>query len=57
MTVTAGGGTRIELAPEKSDTKYGITLVGDVMYTRFINTLFVTARTGVYGTLGFDVEF
>jgi hypothetical protein len=57
VTVTAGGGSRIELAPDKSDTKYGITLSGDVMYTRFINTLFVTTRTGVYGTLGFDVEF
>ncbi len=57
VTVTAGGGSRIELAPEKGETRYGINFSGDVMYTRFFNTLFVTTRTGVYGTVGFDVEF
>lgn len=57
VTVTAGGGTHIDLAPEKGETRYGITVSGDVMYSRFFNTLFVTTRTGVYGTVGFDVEF
>jgi hypothetical protein len=28
-----------------------------VMYTRFLRSLFVTTRTGVYGTVAFDVEF
>jgi hypothetical protein len=37
--------------------KYGITFVGDVMYTRFLNSIYITSRTAVYGSVGFDVEF
>jgi hypothetical protein len=28
-----------------------------VMYTRFLNALYVTTRTAVYGTVGLDGEF
>jgi hypothetical protein len=57
VTVTAGGGTRIGLGAPEGEVQYGITIVGDVMYSRFFNSLFVTTRTGVYGTVAFDVEF
>jgi hypothetical protein len=57
LQFTAGGAARIGLGEPEGDTKYGITISGDVMYSRFINTLFVTTRTAVYGTVAFDVEF
>ena len=57
ITVTGGGGTRIALSSPESKTQYGISLQGDVMYTRFFNALFVTQRTAVYGSLMFDAEF
>ena len=57
ITATVGAGTRIALGETEGDIKYGITLVGDVMYTRFLNALYVTTRTAIYGSLGFDVEF
>jgi hypothetical protein len=57
ITVTAGGGTRIGLGEPEGDTKYGITITGDVMYSKFLNSLFVTTRTAVYGAVAFDVEF
>lgn len=57
ITATAGGGVRIGLGEPEGEVKYGITLVGDVMYTRYLKALYVTARTAVYGSVGFDVEF
>ncbi|MBS2014661.1 MAG: DUF3570 domain-containing protein [Deltaproteobacteria bacterium] len=57
ITATAGGGIRIGLGEPEGEVKYGITLVGDVMYTRYLKALYVTARTAVYGSVGFDVEF
>ncbi len=57
ITATAGGGTRIALGPPEAEVKYGLTFVGDVMYTRYLKSLFVTTRTAVYGSVGFDVEF
>jgi len=57
ITATAGGGIRIGLGEPEGEVKYGITIVGDVMYTRYLKALYVTARTAVYGSVGFDVEF
>ncbi len=57
ITGTGGGGMRIALGEPEGEIKYGITLVGDVMYTRYLKSLYVTTRTGVYGSVGFDVEF
>ena len=48
---------RIGLGEPEGEVKYGITLVGDVMYTRYLKALYVTTRTAVYGSVGFDVEF
>ena len=57
LTGTGGGGLRIGLGEPEGEIKYGITLVGDVMYTRYLKALYVTTRTAVYGSVGFDVEF
>jgi hypothetical protein len=57
FTGTGGGGARIALGEPEGDVKFGITLAGDVMYTRFLKSLYVTTRTAVYGSVGFDVEF
>lgn len=57
ITATAGGGVRIGLGEPEGEVKYGITVVGDVMYTRYLKALYVTTRTAVYGSVGFDVEF
>ncbi|CAN5214472.1 hypothetical protein BH09MYX1_BH09MYX1_46370 [soil metagenome] len=57
VTLTAGGGIRLGLTAPESPTQIGLTLQGDVMYTRFLNALYVTTRTAVYGTFGIDAEF
>ncbi len=57
LTGTGGGGLRIGLGAPEGDVKYGITVVGDVMYTRYLKALYVSARTAVYGSVGFDLEF
>jgi hypothetical protein len=57
LTGTGGGGVRIGLGEPEGEVKYGITIVGDVMYTRYLKALYVTTRTAVYGSAGFDVEF
>lgn len=57
FTGTGGGGVRLGLGEPEGTAKYGITLVGDVMYTRFFEALYVKERTAVYGAIGFDVEF
>jgi len=57
VTVTAGGGARVALGKAEGNTQFGLTVTGDLMYTRFFEALFVTTRTAVYGALGFDAEF
>jgi hypothetical protein len=57
ITGTGGGGVRIGLGEPEGEVKYGITVTGDVMYTRYLKALYVTTRTAVYGSVGFDVEF
>jgi hypothetical protein len=56
MTITAGGGSRIELSPTAAKTEYAIIVSGDVMWSKFFESLYVTSRTAVYGTVGFEVE-
>jgi hypothetical protein len=56
VTGTAGGGVRIAIGSPEAKNQYGLTFSGDVMYSRFLDSLFVTTRTAYYGTVGFDVE-
>lgn len=57
VTGTGGFGTRIGLGEPEGEIKYGITVVGDVMYTRYLKALYVTTRIAIYGSVGFDMEF
>jgi hypothetical protein len=57
MTITAGGGSRIALTTEKASVQYAIIVAGEVMYSRYFRSLYITARTAVYGSLGFEAEF
>jgi Protein of unknown function (DUF3570) len=54
IALTGGGGARWDFGPRR---KFGLTLSGDVVYTRFLNHLFVRQRIGYFGALGFDAEF
>ena len=54
IAIYAGGGMRLDLGDRR---QYGITLSGDLIYTRFLDHLFVTQRLGYFGALGFDAEF
>jgi hypothetical protein len=57
VAVTGGGGARIALNGEKSAVQYSIIVSGEVMYSRYFKALYITSRTAVYGTLGFEAEF
>jgi hypothetical protein len=57
VTLTGGGGARVALSGAASKTQFGLTVQGDVMYSKYFNALFITQRTAVYGSLGLDAEF
>ncbi len=57
VSLTVGPGTRFALTSPEAKTQYGISVQGDVMYTHYLNSLFVSNRTAFYGTVGFDAEF
>jgi len=54
VAATGGGGMRWDFGERRA---FGLTLTGDVAYTRFLNHLFVEDRIGLFGALGFDAEF
>jgi hypothetical protein len=54
ISVTGGGGIRWDFGSRRN---LGLTFNGDVVYTRFLNHLFVKERVGLFGALGFDAEF
>lgn len=55
--VTAGGGARVALNGESSSVRYALLATADMMYNYYFDALFITKRTAVYGTIGFEVEF
>ena len=57
LGVTAGGGIRIALTSDTSSVQYALILSGEAMYNRYLRSLYIKSRTGVYGTLGFEAEF
>lgn len=57
VTFTVGGGARIALTTEKAAVQYAIIVSGEVMYSKYFKALYITSRTAVYGTLGFEAEF
>ena len=57
VSLTGGGGAHYLLSAPEAKTQYGVTLQADVMYTKYFDALFITQRTAVYGSIGFDAEF
>lgn len=56
VTLTGGSGLRVTLG-SGGKVEYGLSLQADVMDSRYFDALFITRRTAVYGTVGFDAEF
>ncbi len=54
---TVGGGARIALTSEKSETQLAIIVSGEVMYNRYFASLFIKSRTAIWGTVGLEAEF
>jgi hypothetical protein len=48
---------RYALSAPDSKVQWDLTLQGDVMYSQFFDSLYVTMRTALYGSLALDVEF
>ncbi|MDI1476747.1 DUF3570 domain-containing protein [Polyangium sp. y55x31] len=53
LGVTGGLGTRIAFGENKN---WGLIASGDVIYTRFLNTLFILQRFGYFGALTLEVD-
>ncbi|MRG96780.1 DUF3570 domain-containing protein [Polyangium spumosum] len=53
LGVTGGLGTRIAFGEAKN---WGLVASGDVIYTRFLNTLFILQRFGYFGALTLEVD-
>ncbi|MEZ4443235.1 MAG: DUF3570 domain-containing protein [Polyangiaceae bacterium] len=52
--LTGGAGARYAFGAERN---LGVSFNGDIIYTLFLNHLFVKQRLGYFGALGFDAEF
>jgi len=57
VTVTAGGSARVELTAPRSRSAVALLVQADAMWTRFFDSLFVTQRRALYGTVGAEVLF
>jgi hypothetical protein len=57
VTVTGGAGARIALGGSEAKTQWGLNISGDVMYTKYFDTLYITFRTAIYGSVGVDAAF
>ena len=56
LSLTVGGGARYELSPAKATTKYAVIASTELMLSHYFQSLYVTDRTALYGTLGFEVD-
>ncbi|MBK9262535.1 MAG: DUF3570 domain-containing protein [Polyangiaceae bacterium] len=50
---TGGAGARLSFGEAKN---WGMTFSGDVVYTQFLNTLYILQRFGYFGALGLEVD-
>ena len=53
-SITGGFGGRLAFG---SHTKWGLTITGDVVYTRFLDHLFILQRFGYFGATALEAEF
>jgi hypothetical protein len=52
-----GGNVRWELSPESSKIGYALVGSGDVLYSHYLNSLYITNRLAFFGTVGVEVVF
>lgn len=57
LGITLGGGARFALTDPQSKFQFAIFSTVDALYNRYINTLYITDRLAVYGTLGIEADF
>ena len=57
VSLTGGGGGHYVLSSPDAKTQFGVSLQADVMFSKYFDSLFITQRTAIYGTVGFDAEF
>lgn len=50
---TGGAGVRVAFGEAKN---WGVTFSGEVIYSRFLNTLYILERMGYFGALGLEVD-
>ncbi len=53
FAVTGGAGARFAFGESKN---WGFTFNGDVIYTQFLNTLYILQRFGYFGAIGLEVD-
>ncbi len=55
-SITAGGGVKVYIGSDKDPHAWGIALHGDVMYTSFLDDLYLLNRTGIFGAVTLETE-
>ena len=55
-TISGGGGIRAFIGSKADPQAWSLTLQGDVMYTDFLDDLYITNRTAGLGTFTFEAE-
>jgi hypothetical protein len=53
-TATGGGGVKFFLGGDKDPTSWGIAVQGDVIYTSYLDDIYLTSRTAYLGSLIFE---
>lgn len=53
---TIGGGARLGLTSDKASIQYAIVTTADLMYSRYFQSLFLTDRTALWGTIAFEAD-
>jgi len=57
VTTEGGFGIKWYVGSKAQPQQWALQLTGDVMYTMFLDDLYVTSRTATLGALGFEGEF
>jgi hypothetical protein len=57
VTTEGGFGIKLYLGSTAQPQQWALQLTGDVMYTSFLDDLYLTSRTATLGALGFEGEF
>lgn len=56
ISPTVGGGVRYSLTSPDSKFQMGLSLQGNVMYTKYLDAIYTGSKTAAFGTAGFDME-